>query len=160
MIRKASIRDVKAIHALLREYGAKGELLPRPLSKLYDHLRDFRVYENPSTGQVIGCCALQFCWEDLAEIRSLAVRPEFTGRKIGVRLVGEALAEAESFHIKKVFTLSYRPDFFRKLGFRSIDRSELPLKIWSDCMACVKFPNCDENALILDLPTALSKDQV
>lgn len=154
MIRKATIRDVKAIHALLQGYGAKGELLPRPLSQLYDHLRDFRVYEDPSTERVIGCCALQFCWEDLAEIRSLAVHPDFRGRKIGARLVEEALAEAESFRIQKVFTLTYRPGFFQKLGFRFIDRSELPLKIWSDCMACVKFPNCDENALIIDLPAS------
>lgn len=154
MIRKATIRDVKAIHALLQRYGAKGELLPRPLSQLYDHLRDFRVCEDRSTGQVIGCCALQFCWEDLAEIRSLAVHPEFRGRKIGAALVAEALAEAESFRIKKVFTLTYRPGFFQKLGFRYIDRSELPLKIWNDCMACVKFPNCDENALIIDLASS------
>jgi amino-acid N-acetyltransferase len=151
MIRKATIRDVPAIHAILQEYGSRGELLPRALSQLYDHLRDFEVFEDSSTGQVVGCCGLQFCWEDLAEIRSLAVLPEFTGRRIGARLVARALAEAESFHIQRVFTLTYKPGFFQKLGFKSIDRSELPLKIWSDCMACVKFPDCDENALILNL---------
>lgn len=160
MIRKAAIGDVTAVHRLLQEYGAKGDLLPRPLSQLYDHLRDFRVYEDPATGRVIGCCALQFCWEDLAEIRSLAVHPEFTGRKIGARLVAAALAEARSFRIRRVFTLTYRPVFFQKLGFHAIDRSDLPLKIWSDCMACVKFPNCDENALMIELDPAPLPDQV
>lgn len=152
MIRKAVISDVQHIHRLLQEYGRKGELLSRPLSQLYDHLRDFWVYHDDSGGtDIVGCCALQFCWEDLAEIRSLAVRPGFTGRNIGSRLTETALAEARDFHIKRVFTLTYRPGFFKKLGFVSIDRSELPLKIWSDCITCIQFPNCNENAMILDL---------
>lgn len=152
MIRKASIKDIKAIHELLLLYARKGDLLGRPLSQLYDHLRDFRVYEEDDTHCVIGCCALQFCWEDLAEIRSLAVHPDYTGRKIGARLLADALAEAGAFHIRKVFTLTYRPGFFKKMGFFPIDRAELPLKIWSDCIACVKFPNCDENAMMKILP--------
>ncbi|MGE0085632.1 MAG: N-acetyltransferase [Desulfococcaceae bacterium] len=152
MIRKASIKDIKSIHELLRGYGQKGVLLPRPLSQLYDHLRDFRVYEDDDTHCIIGCCALQFCWDDLAEIRSLAVHPDYTGRKIGARLLADALDEAGVFHIRKVFTLTYRPGFFKKMGFFTIDRAELPLKIWSDCIACVKFPNCDENAMMKIIP--------
>jgi amino-acid N-acetyltransferase len=152
IIRKAVINDVRDIHRLLQEYGRKGELLSRPLSQLYDHLRDFWVCHDDTGGAgIVGCCALQFCWEDLAEIRSLAVRPGFTGRNIGTRLTETALAEARDFRIKKVFTLTYRPGFFKKLGFAPIDRSELPLKIWSDCITCVHFPNCDENAMIRDL---------
>ena len=152
IIRKAVINDVQHIHRLLQEYGRKGELLSRPLSQLYDHLRDFWVCQNDAGGAgIVGCCALQFCWEDLAEIRSLAVQPAFTGRSIGTRLTETALAEARDFSIKRVFTLTYRPGFFRKLGFVPIDRSELPLKIWSDCITCVQFPNCDENAMMLDL---------
>ncbi|GBC64030.1 GNAT family N-acetyltransferase [Desulfonema ishimotonii] len=150
MIRQATLTDIKPIHRLLSEYGRKGDLLPRPLSQLYDHLRDFWVFTDPE-GRVIGCCALQFCWEDLAEIRSLAVHPDHVGRKIGAQLVETALAEARSFRIRRVFTLTYRPGFFKKMGFTLIDRSDLPLKIWSDCITCVKFPNCDENAMILDL---------
>ncbi|MEE4358992.1 MAG: N-acetyltransferase [Desulfococcaceae bacterium] len=149
MIRNATIKDISFIHKLLQEYGKRGELLPRPLSRLYDHLRDFRIYEEEE--KRMGCCALQFCWEDLAEIRSLAVHPDHTGKKIGAELVTHALAEARQYHIPKVFTLTYKPGFFKKMGFLPIERSDLPLKIWSDCIFCVKFPNCDENAMMIHL---------
>ncbi len=151
MIRKAQINDIKAIHRLLNEYGKKGELLPRPLSELYDHLRDFLVCVDAQEDKVLGCCALQFCWEDLAEIRSLAVYPEHTNKNIGSTLTEAALSEAKSYNIKKVFTLTYRPDFFKKYGFVEIDRSKLPLKIWGDCLLCVKFPDCDETAMMKDI---------
>jgi len=151
MLRKAKIKDIKAIHWLLQEYGSKGELLPRPLTELYDHLRDFSVFVDDKEDKVAGCCALQFCWEDLAEIRSLAVHPDCLGKKIGSRLLEEALSEAKSFNIKRVFTLTYRPEFFEKYGFVRIDRSELPLKIWGDCLLCVKFPDCDEIAMMKEI---------
>jgi len=150
LIQKANIKDIKTIHALLQLYGKKGKLLPRPLSVLYDHVRDFSVYINKEE-KVIGCCALQFCWDDLAEIRSLAVHPDHLGRKIGSKLVEQVLTEAKSFNIKKVFALTYHPDFFKKFGFLQIDRSELPLKIWADCIVCVKFPDCDEIAMMKEI---------
>ena len=148
MIRKAGIQDVKSIHGLLQEYGKKEELLARPLSELYDHIRDFCVYMDESDKQMIGCCAMQFCWEDLAEIRSLAVLPEHLGKNIGTKLVESVLQEAKSFNVKKVFTLTYKPDFFKQFGFIQIERSDLPLKIWTDCIICVKFPDCDEIAMM------------
>jgi len=148
MIRKANIKDVKVIHGLLQEYGKKEELLARPLSELYDHVRDFFVYMDESDKQMIGCCAMQFCWEDLAEIRSLAVLPEHLGKNIGTKLVETVLQEAKSFNVKKVFTLTYKPDFFKHFGFIQIERSDLPLKIWTDCIICVKFPDCDEIAMM------------
>ena len=151
MIRKATVKDVKVIHELLQEYGKKEELLARPLSELYDHVRDFSVYENPSNGRIIGCCALQFCWEDLAEIRSLAVHPDHIGTNIGRQLTETVLEEAKRFQIAKIFTLTYKPAFFEKFDFTRIDRSELPLKIWSDCIICVKFPDCDETAMLKEL---------
>ncbi|MFC1825769.1 N-acetyltransferase [Thermodesulfobacteriota bacterium] len=151
MIRKATIKDIKVIHELLQEYGTKGELLPRPLSVLYDHVRDFCVYVDNKKGRIVGCCALQFCWEDLAEIRSLAVQPEYQHQKIGSMLTEAVLEEAESFGVKKVFALTYRPGFFNRFGFLEIDRSELPLKIWADCIMCVKFPDCDETAMMKQL---------
>jgi len=150
MIRKAHITDIKAIHQLLKTYGDKGELLPRPISQLYDHVRDFSVFTDESN-RVIGCCGLQFCWEDLAEIRSLAVMPENIRNGIGSGLIKEALAEAKLFTIKRIFTLTYQPVFFKKFGFRQIDRSELPLKIWADCIVCVKFPDCDETAMMKEI---------
>ena len=85
-IRKATVKDIRIIHQLLQHYGRLGELLPRPLSELYDHVRDFTVYADQRSGRVVGCCALQFCWEDLAEIRSLAVQPEYVGQGIGRQL--------------------------------------------------------------------------
>ena len=148
MIRKANIKDVKAIHGLLQEYGKKEELLARPLSELYDHVRDFSVYIDERHEQMIGCCALQFCWEDLAEIRSLAVLPKHLGKNIGTQLVKAVLEEAQSFNVKKVFTLTYKPDFFKQFGFIQIKRSDLPLKIWTDCIICIKFPDCDEIAMM------------
>ncbi|MFW6011327.1 MAG: N-acetyltransferase [Desulfosalsimonas sp.] len=148
IIRKATIEDIKSIHAILKYYGAKGELLARPLSLLYDHVRDFNVCEDPQTNKIIGCCALQFCWEDLAEIRSLAVLETHEGKNIGSRLIEAAFEEARQYKIKKVFTLTYRPEFFKKFGFIVIDKAELPIKIWADCIHCVKFPDCDEIAML------------
>ncbi len=151
MIQKATIADIKVIHGLLKEFGHEGELLPRPLSELYDHIRDFSVHNDEADNQVVGCCALQICWEDLAEIRSLAINRKYWGNKLGSGLVENAILEAKAFNIKKVFTLTYRPNFFEKFGFKQIERSELPLKIWADCILCVKFPDCDETAMMMEL---------
>lgn len=151
MIRKAILDDVNQIHALLQFYDKKGELLARPLSKLYDHLRDFWVFEDPKTQKVVGCCALQFCWENLAEIRSLAVVPEYTGQGIGKILAERTIQEAVFFRIKDLFTLTYRPGFFEQFGFTTIDKNDLPVKVWSDCIGCVSFPNCDEIAMLKKL---------
>ncbi len=149
MIRKATLQDINSIYELLQIYGDKGEMLARPLSELYDHMRDFSVFEED--GKVTGCCALQICWENLAEIRSLAVAPNHTGQQIGISLVKEKIAEAKSFKIDDLFTLTYQPEFFKKFGFNTIDRSELPLKIWTGCVNCIKFPDCDETALMLKI---------
>jgi amino-acid N-acetyltransferase len=151
MIRKAILDDVNEIHALLHLYHKRGELLARPLSKLYDHLRDFWVFEDPDTKKVVGCCALQFCWESMAEIRSLAVAPEHTGQGIGTTLAERTIQEAFFFKIKDLFTLTYRPTFFEQFGFTVIDKKELPIKVWSDCIGCVSFPNCDEIAMLKKL---------
>lgn len=149
MIRKATIQDIKDIHKLLQELGGKGKLLPRPLSQLYDHIRNFSVYVHE--GNFAGCCSLSICWEDLAEIRSLAVKKEYQGMRIGEKLVKSKLPEAEELGIKKIFTLTYVPDFFKKLEFKPIEKYNLPLKIWADCIHCVKFPHCDEISLIKTL---------
>lgn len=151
MIRKAEIKDIKKIHSLLKFFGDRGELLPRPLTQLYEQVRDFWVFEDPGTSEVIGCCALQICWEDLAEIRSLAVEENSQRKKIGSVLVNAAMEEAITLGMHKIFTLTYKPGFFKKFDFRITDKSDLPLKIWSDCILCVKFPDCDETAMIKDL---------
>jgi amino-acid N-acetyltransferase len=148
MIRKATIGDVRTIHRLLQIYAQRGELLARPLSELYDHLRDFSVFVDDASQEVLGCCALQFCWEDLAEVRSLAVYPDRLGSGIGRCLTEAVLTEAVAFGVAKVFALTYQPEFFKKFGFERIRRADLPLKIWADCILCVKFPDCDEIAMM------------
>ena len=151
MIRKAIIQDIKPIHKLLSHYGEQGSLLSRPLVELYEHLRDFFVVEgsNPKS-PIIGVCALGICWEDLAEIRSLAVIPDQQGKNYGSQLVEICLQEALSLGLKRVFTLTYEPDFFSKLGFKEIEKSTLPHKIWADCIRCAKFPDCDEIAMMIE----------
>jgi len=146
MIRNANMGDVKEMHSLLNHYADKGVLLGRSYSSLYDKLRDFKVCVD-SDGTLLGVCALNIIWEDLAEIRSLAVREGAQGQKVGQELVRACLEEAEHFDINKVFTLTYQAGFFRKQGFKDIDKSKLPHKIWSDCLNCTKFPDCDEEAL-------------
>ena len=146
MIRNATMGDVKGIHTLLNYYADKGLLLGRSFSSLYDQLRDFKVWEDDD-GSLRGVCALHIIWEDLAEVRSLAVDEEAQGRKLGQQLVRACLEEAAQFGINKVFTLTYQAGFFRKQGFKDIDKSKLPHKIWSDCLNCPKFPDCDEEAL-------------
>jgi amino-acid N-acetyltransferase len=124
-------------------------MLPRSLSSIYENLRDYFVCENEE-GEVIGSAAIHIMWEDLAEVRSLAVREGQMGRGIGTKLVEACISEAIVLGITRVFALTYRPDFFRRLGFREVDKSELPHKIWSDCLKCAKFPDCDEVALVAD----------
>ena len=147
MIRTARMEDVKQIHTLINDFAGEGLLLNRSISSLYDKLRDFHVFTDEDN-TLIGVCALQITWENLAEVRSLAVRAESQGRGIGSQLVRSCLAEAEKFGIERGFTLTYQPGFFRKLGFKDIDKKELPDKIWSDCIHCHKFPDCDEDALM------------
>lgn len=151
MIRKAALTDVKAIQALINEYAAAGQMLPRALNELYEHLRDFHVCVEG--GSLVGVCALHISWDGIAEIRSLAVRPDSVMRGIGAELVRKCLAEAAELQVERVFVLTYQDGFFRKLGFRLTDKKELPHKIWTDCLNCVKFPNCDESALIITIPS-------
>ena len=149
MIRKARMEDVKQIHQLLKYYADEKLLLARSISSLYDHLRDFVVFDS-NGGRIDGVCCLHICWEDLAEIRSLAVDQAAHGKGIGSQLVQSCLQEAADFGISRVFTLTYQPGFFRKLGFADIDKRELPHKIWSDCLHCTMFPDCDEEALMFE----------
>jgi len=146
MIRKATITEVADIQALVNLYAERGDMLPRALHDLYDNLRDFFVYEEG--GKIVGVCALHITWDNLAEIRSLAVAEAHTGRGIGSRLIEACLDEARALKIGRVFALTYIPEYFERQGFRQIDKATLPHKIWHDCLNCVKFPNCDEQAVI------------
>lgn len=151
-IRKARMADIKAIHHLLGYYANKGLLLPRSLSELYEHLRDFYVVEDGSPQQrILGVCGLGICWENLAEIKSLAVDEAHQHNGLGSRLVETCIEEAKKLGLKKIFTLTYAPGFFEKIGFGLIDKSVLPHKIWADCLKCPKFPDCDETAMMREM---------
>lgn len=147
MLRKAFIKDIKRIHSIINASASSGEMLPRSLGELYDNMRDYFVYEEK--GKVLGTCALHICWEDLAEIRSLCVAESSRKNGIGRMLVNVCIEEARQLNIQKVFLLTYQDVFFSKCGFIVVDKKELPQKIWSDCVRCPKFPECDEIAMMM-----------
>lgn len=124
-------------------------MLPRSLSSIYENIRDYHVAEVD--GKIVGCIALHVVWEDLAEIRSLAVLEEWRHQRIGSKLVRSAIREARKMEVKRIFTLTYIPDFFKRFGFRKISKNRLPQKIWKDCLSCTHFPNCSEEAMIFEL---------
>lgn len=148
-IRKAKIADIKSVHKLVNEFGKRGDMIPRSLNDLYENIRDILVCED--AGEIKGVSALHILWEDLAEIRSLAVRAEFQKIGLGKRLVKTCLKEAARLGITKIFALTYHPEFFKKIGFLDIDKAKLPQKIWGECLHCPKFPDCDESAVIINL---------
>ncbi len=149
MIRKARLKDVREIQRLIKLYSAHGDILPRSLSEIYDDIRDFFVFTK--NRQIVGISAVHICWDDLAEIRSLAVHEEVRKKGIGAKLVKACLDESKELGISKVFALTYQPEFFESLGFTRADKAVLPHKIWSDCLKCVKFPDCDEIAMVKEV---------
>lgn len=146
MIRKATLKDVKHIQGLINFYAAQDKMLPRSLSELYENIRDFFVYERK--GKILGCVAFHIVWENLGEIKSLAVTEPNRKQNIGSMLVKAAFQDAKRLKVKQVFALTYVPDFFKKFGFKRVEHSELPHKIWSECIRCVKFPDCEEIAMM------------
>lgn len=153
LYRKAKITDVEPIHALITYYANQGLMLARPRFKLYESLREFIIAEDK--GLVTGAGALNIIWEDLAEIRALAVAPEYTGRGIGSKLLHMFIDEARELAIPRVFVLTYQQEFFEKCGFHVVDKEALPQKVWRECVNCPKFPNCEEIAMIIDIKDKL-----
>jgi amino-acid N-acetyltransferase len=145
-IEKAAIQDVIQIHKLVNAFAERGEMLPRPLSEIYENMRDFYVARE--AGKVIACAALHISWSDLAEVKSLAVSEEYRHKGLGEELVKICLDEARALGIPTVFALTYVKPFFQKCGFAEEDKATLPHKIWGECYRCPKFPNCDESALL------------
>lgn len=137
------------MHQLVNYFADKGEMLARPLSEIYENVRDFFVIREGE--QVIACVALHVSWSDLAEIKSLAVAENKQGGGVGAKLVEACLKEARELGIPTIFCLTYKPGFFEKFGFSQVDKMELPRKVWSECYRCPKFPDCDEVALICHL---------
>ena len=147
--RKARIADVPVMHRLINEHAEAGVMLGRPLSELYENLRDFWVVLEE--GAAVACCALHINWADLAEIRSLAVDKRFQRRGMGSTLVHECLEEAREMGLARAYALTREAGFFESLGFKIIGVNELPRKVWGECIRCPKFPECDEVAVVYDL---------
>lgn len=149
MIRKAKIHDAKQIQQIVNKYAKNGEMLQVSLNDIYEKILEFIVFEED--GIIKGVCALHPTWSDSAEIRSLAVVDEYKRQKIGYSLVEYSLKWAKEVGFEKIFALTYRQDFFESCGFRKTEIDSLPKKIWTDCLKCPKYPECDETAVIIEI---------
>lgn len=148
-IRKAKVKDATEIFKILQHFALKEVLLPRSLNSIYENIRDFFVCEVD--GKIVGVGSLHVYWEDLAEIKSLAVKEEYQHLGIGRNIVQECLNEAKELGIKRVFALTYVPDFFKKIEFEITDKSNFPQKVWTECIHCVKFNDCHEIPVSISL---------
>ena len=153
-VEKARISDVPQMHKLINHFAQRDEMLPRPLSELYENIRDCFVVRQGE--RVVACASLHVFWSDLAEIRSLAVAESSQESGIGAQLVEACLQEAEELGIATIFCLTYKPAIFEKFGFSQVDKMELPRKVWTECYRCPKFPNCDEVAVVRELKVPAS----
>ncbi len=145
-VRSATISDAKVICSLINQHAEIDRMLFRSLADIYENLQTFSVVE--ADGAVVGCCALEIIWADLAEIKSLAVDEGKKGAGIGRMLVERAVEQAVELGIERVFALTLEPEFFERLGFEVVEKDGLPMKVWSDCAKCSKQQNCDEIAMI------------
>lgn len=159
MVRKAKLQEVPEIYRLLAEYSSRWNILPRALAEIYSHVRDFFVYRD-GDGPLLGLAALHVFWEDLGEIRSLLVVPSHQGQGIGRRLVLSCLDEARELGLRQVFVLTDRVDFFQRFGFQIFPREKLHPRIWADCVHCLKYPDCDEIPMMLELKATSLKEKL
>jgi amino-acid N-acetyltransferase len=148
-IRKAELRDVPALFELINRYVVQQVLLPRPLANLYEDVWEFTVAEED--GELLGCGALKFYSQELAEIRSLCVDEQLKSKGVGRKLTEALLDEAERYGLKTVFALTVVPTFFEKLGFQEVPRGRFPAKVYEDCVGCPKYSCCDEIAVSYEL---------
>jgi amino-acid N-acetyltransferase len=147
--RKAKMQDVEGLHQLINDFAEKGLMLPRSRNMLYEALREFTVIEAGK--DLVGAGALHVTWDNLAEIRALAIKSEYQGRGFGKQLIGQLLEDSLQLGITRVFALTYQSEFFKRCGFREVTKEELPHKVWKECINCPKFPNCDEVAVVREL---------
>ncbi|MBW2605044.1 MAG: N-acetyltransferase [Deltaproteobacteria bacterium] len=165
VIQKARVRDVEEILELVNTFAAMNLLLPRGPQYLYENIRDFviacdsnvPVCSMTKTREVlhliVACGALHVLWEDIAEIRSLAIHPDYQHLGLGSKLVEYMKEEAKQLGIHRLytFTLTETQDFFKTFGFKRQNRSDLPPKIWGECSRCPKYFHCDEVGMVLNL---------
>lgn len=148
-LRSAKVTDVKEMHKLIERYANNKEMLHRSLNAVYENIQEFVVLENE--GRIVGCGALHVSWGDLAEVKALAVAEEFKRQGLGRKVVEKLQENAVALGIYKVFTLTFKPEFFIKLGYKVILKETLPRKIWNECINCYLFPDCGEIPLLISL---------
>ncbi len=152
LIRKARLTDVNDMFRIINHYAEKQLMLSKTQLQLYENLRDYSVImEASAPHRILGCGALHIYWENLAEIRALAVTPEMARKGVGTSLVEQLLAEARELGIEQVFVFTYEPRFFSRFGFIQVEHSTMPLKVYNECFNCPKFNKCDELAMVLHL---------
>lgn len=146
VVRKAVVSDIPRLQKLINHFAARNEMLHRSLNELYETMRDFFVVEE--NGEIVACSALHVTWDDLAELKCVAVAESVQGQGLGKLVVNACLTEARELGLRRVFSLTYKPDFFSRRGFQIIDRNMLPHKVWGECIKCHKFPDCNEVAMM------------
>jgi amino-acid N-acetyltransferase len=152
IIRKARLSDVNDMYRIVNYYAERQLMLPKTQLQLYENLRDYSVAVDPTdSNQLQGCGALHIYWENLAEIRAIAIAPGKTRKGIGTLLVNWLLNEAREMKIEQVFLFTYEPKFFNGFGFIQVEHSAMPLKVYNECFHCPKFNKCDEVAMVLHL---------
>ncbi len=151
-IRPARVGDVPAIYELIRTFADRRLMIRRSMGELYESIREFLVAVDEDN-RVIGCAALHVFWEDLAELKCLAVSPKVQGQGVGRLQVDACWEAARELEQTSVFALTYVPDFFEKCGYHRIEKADLPHKIWNECVRCPLFPNCNEVAVIRSIAT-------
>jgi amino-acid N-acetyltransferase len=152
LVRKARLTDVNEMFRIINHYAESQLMLPKTQLQLYENLRDYSVVsEGSAPNRILACGALHIYWENLAEVRALAVAPGMNGKGIGTSLVRELLAEARGLGIEQVFVFTYEPKFFSRFGFIQVEHRTMPLKVYNECFNCPKFNKCDELAMVLHL---------
>lgn len=147
---KAKLCDIPSMQALIAPEIESGIILPRTDDEVATNIRSYTLALKE--GELVGFCALHIHAPSLAEIRSLIIKEEFRGKKIGENLINTCLEEARGLGLQKVLSLTYKQSFFERLGFVEIPKESLPEhKIWADCIKCKHFPVCNEVSLIKNL---------
>jgi amino-acid N-acetyltransferase len=151
-VRKAKLSDVPAIHPLINYYAERQLMLPKTHLQLYENLRDYSVVADcHDDNALLGCAALHIYWQDLAEIRAVAVSPETKAKGLGTMLVESLVHEAREYGLEQIFVFTYVPRFFSRFGFIQVEHRTMPLKVYNECFHCPKFNTCDELAMVLHL---------
>ena len=148
-IQRAALTDVPTIHALITPYADRNDMLHRPMSELYENIRDYLVIKQGD--ELLACASVHVLWSDLAEVKAVAVKEEYQSHGLGKMLMNRCFDDAREMGLATVFVLTHKMDYYAQFGFQQIDVMSLPRKVWGECLRCPKFPNCNEYAMVYHL---------